>query len=176
MPDRVAVYTVGRLCERPGCFPPPELWPHFEVTAGGMQEDMEVFTRAVMARDAEAVFVQCLLTQPLRERGLLLRAVAAVRQAAEGLPVVSGLVRRQEGWRKLDEVGGHGLHAAEDDVEVLLDGAVFGWRDVEGLLRIFDRRAPKVVLERHGVPLVDVDWREDVPPALAAQWGELMTR
>lgn len=175
MPDRVAVYTVGRMEERPGCFPPPELWPHFEVDAGGMQEDMEVFTRAVMERDDAAVFVQVLLTQPLRERGLLRRAVLAVRGAEAGLPVVSGLVRREEGWRRLDERGGWaGEHAGADDVEVVLDGAVFAWRNVPELLRIFDRRGRKVVLERRGVPLVDVDWREDVPRALAAVWGEMM--
>lgn len=174
VPCSVAVYTVGRWEERPSCFPPPALWPHFEADGrGGMQGDLELFTRAMMARDEDALFVLCQLTQPLRERGLLTRAVELVRDEWQ-LPVVSGINSRTDGWRVMDDDGRHGAHAPDDARVIRLDGAVYAWRGVEALLRIFDPNARKVVLERFAVPAVDVDWREDVPPALAAQWAELM--
>lgn len=168
------VHIVGPLSERPATFPPPETWPHHPLEPRGMAEDMETITRRILRCDPEPLCIQLLLTQPLREPHLLHRVIAAARAADPTLPTITATNRISTTWRALDTAGAHGTHPPTADTrEILLDGAAYAWRTITALRRIFDPAAPKNILERHGVPLCDIDYQEDIPPALPAQWAAL---
>lgn len=169
-----SVHIVGPMAERPAAFPPPDIWPQYALTPRSMQEDMETITRHILHRDPAPLFIQILLTQPLREPGLLARTIAAARAADPTIPTITATNRIRTTWRTLDAHGTHGDHpATADDRELLLDGAAYAWQTIPALLRIFDKNAPKNILERHGVPLCDIDYPEDIPHALGSQWASL---
>lgn len=168
------VHIVGPSSERPAAFPPPETWPHHPLEPRGMLEDMEEITHRIIRRDPAPLCIQLLLTQPLREPGLLRRVIAVSRAADPTLPTITATNRISTTWRALDAQGAHGIHpptAATRDI--LLDGAAYAWSTLTALRRIFDPAAPKNILERYGVPLCDIDYAEDLPPALSAQWAAL---
>lgn len=166
--EPVRLYVVGSADELPAPLPPAVRY--LNILTGSHARDVEE-AEAQIAPSATDVMVLAQLTQPLRERGLLHRAVDACRRS--GRATVTATPEETHAWRELDGNGSWRPQVAVD--APLLDGALYAWPRGRSC-DIFDPRAPHTVVERRRIRLiVDVDEAADVPPALAAAWAELMT-
>lgn len=102
------------------------------------------------------MFVLLQLTQPIRPKGMLQRAVDLYLES--GKTVISATRMRNMQWRVLNE---NGCWSAKDEEPVLFyDGRIYVWGDGEK----YDHNSiekPHAVLSYDGTQLVDVDYKED---------------
>lgn len=167
LPDRVECWWVGDPAEIPADAPP--LWQVLDIKTGSHRGDIEEACRHIAWQDNAAKFVLIQLTQPLRSRGLLRRAVTAL-DAAE--PVVSVTYRRPEGWR----IPGSTAKKSEA-FRAHVDGQIYAWKTPAGLDAIFDSPERCNYLDSCQQALIaDIDYPADLPPNLPGLAGALLTR
>lgn len=102
------------------------------------------------------MFVLLQLTQPIRPKGMLQRAVDLYLES--GKTVISATRMRNMQWRVLNE---NGCWSAKDEETVLFyDGRIYVWGDGEKCDHNSIEK-PHAVLSYDGTQLVDVDYKED---------------
>lgn len=168
MEEPVQVYTVGDRAEFP--FRLPAAWRH-------VKSRLESHRAALELAEAEAhpaegdVCALVQLTQPLREHGLLERAVSVVRRGGYASCITASPAPRED-WRCLDAQGGFGRKVHEP--VRLADGQLYAWQPGH-VADIFSPEARHgVVITEHRWGVVDINEPGDMPPALAAMAGELL--
>lgn len=105
------------------------------------------------------LYVLCQLTQPLRERGLLKRVIEQYKKNRK--TIISATKVRDTRWRLVDKQGR--WNTKTDDKVLLHDGVIYAWSDGH-LGDIYDKDCPHdVIVSSDRIPLVDVDYQEDLP-------------
>lgn len=126
-----------------------------------MQADIEQVEREYPAD----VSVLLQLTQPLRERGLLMRTLEQFRR--NGRTIVSATRMRDQRWRVLNC---NGVWYEKDTVftdqengwVLLHDGVIYAWERGKAH-EIFERTRPHdIVISSEVLPLIDVDYQEEL--------------
>ena len=166
--EAVQVYTVGDRAEFP--FRLPAAWLHIKTRVESHKDALEQAEKtATPAPDDVCVLVQ--LTQPLREHGLLERAVSIMRHGAHPSCISVSDAPRND-WRSVDTEGRFG--SKTHDAVFAADGQLYAWR-AGHVADIFTPDAPHcIVRTEHRWGIVDINERGDIPPALNAMAGELL--
>lgn len=133
-------------------------------------QEVEDALQSIGMLAANDVLVLCQLTQPLRRRGLLADVVRGARALGAAATYT---VAPLDTWR-LVHAGGWEPHAGCD--ARWHDGALYAWTPghLADAVRPDTHCSRRMMICNYHGPVVDIDRREDVPPALAAQWAELM--
>lgn len=167
MEEQVQVYTVGERSELPLRLPVG--WRHIRTACRNHKEDVET-AESRIAPNAEDVMLLLQLTQPLREHGLLERAVHCIRAGHECC--VSAAELPDNKWRLVDDNGS--WSKKELGTQLLADGQLYAWRPGHSA-DIFNPQARHmVILSKHRWGLIDIDVADDMPPALDMMVAKLM--
>lgn len=105
------------------------------------------------------LYVLCQLTQPVREKGLLLRTVQLFEKNHR--TIISGTKLPDNRWRVLNEDGV--WESKTDSRAVYHDGVIYAWEGGK-LKEIYERETPHdVIVSSEFLPLIDIDYKEDMP-------------
>lgn len=133
-----------------------------EAPCVSQQEDLQ------LAEDTYPADVHVLLqlTQPIRERGLLLRTIEQFKE--NGRTIISGTLMPNMCWRAVDENGV--WSPKKGGRTVYHDGVIYAWG--RGMLHeVYERETPHdLIISSERLPLVDIDYREDIPEDLDILW------
>lgn len=168
MEEPVQVYTVGVRSELPLRIPVG--WRHIHTHTPGHMKDVQSAEEQI-APAAGDVMVLLQVTQPLREHGMLERAVRLIQDGNDCC--VSAAESPKTDWRQLNTDNGNWGTKAEG-TQLLMDGQIYAWKPGHAA-DIFNPQARHmVVLSQHRWGTVDVDVPQDIPPALSAMAAELL--
>ena len=167
MEEPVQVYTVGERAELPLRLPVG--WRHIRTAGTGHQADIE-YAEKQIAPGADDVLVLVQVTQPLREAGLLARAVRAIRGGAGSCASVTE--QPDDAWRTVQGQGRWSGKTAEK--RHVVDGQIYAWKP--GMAgSIFSPGTDHALIQgsqRWGY--VDIDVPADLPPGLKGMAAELL--
>ena len=167
MEEDVKVYTVGERTELPLRLPVG--WQHIRTEGESHQADIEL-AEAQISPAAEDVMVLVQVTQPLREPGLIDKAIRAIHDGA--VCCVSVTEQREDSWRTVQ--GSGNWNNKSEQKRHVVDGQIYAWKPgyVE---KIFSPTANHALIsssQRWGY--VDIDERSDLPPGLKAMAADLL--
>lgn len=170
----VQVLTCGPLSARPAGL--PSTWEHFDTPHGLSQHTLLCLAMQHVQATQGDRFVLAQLTQPLRCRGLLSLFLDALRHAPAGQPAVTVTPRHtSDEWRVILPSGGWVSAPEQPAHELLVDGQLYGWRTYDELANIYSPSSPKAtVLSGQTWGYVDIDYSDDMPPALSAMAASLL--
>lgn len=172
--DPGQVLTCGPLSARPTSL--PSTWEHYDTPHGLSQYTLLSQAMQHVQPTQGDLFVLTQLTQPLRCRGLLPRFLDALRHAPLGQPAVTVTPRHSsDEWRVISPSGGWAPAPEHPCHELMVDGQLYGWRSQDELSNIYSPAAPKAtVLSGQTWGYVDIDYSDDMPPALSAMAASLL--
>lgn len=163
------VYTVGKRSELPLRLPTG--WNHIRTTTHNHQADVEYAEKQINPSEND-VMVLVQITQPLREHGLLERAMLTIHQ---GSPCcVTATECASDSWRMMDIDGCWGAQRAEKGMA--MDGQLYAWKPGHVADVFNPQTRHDVVLTNHRWGIVDVDVFEDIPPALPSMAADLLLK
>lgn len=120
----------------------------------------DILTAARQYNEAD-IFVHLQLTQPVRQRGLLKKAIQAYLDTH--IPVISATMMYDESWRVLNKHGNWKGNCKDYDKKVAhYDGAIYVWQP-DNLKNVFNKDAQHIVIIQDLPWLIDVDYKDDVP-------------
>lgn len=113
------------------------------------------------------------LTQPVREASLLARTITQIKFSG-GKTLISATECRDDSWRVLNT---NGVWSSKTDRKCLKhDGVIYAWAQGNSH-EIFERTTRHdVIISTSTLPMVDVDYREDVPLDLDVLFEEALRR
>lgn len=167
MEDEVQVYTVGERSQLPLRLPVG--WRHIRTAGESHQADIEL-AENLISPSPEDVMVLVQVTQPLREPGLIDKAIRAIRAGADSC--VSVTEQREDSWRSVQGAS-HWGNKLEKKRHVV-DGQIYAWKPGQ-VKKIFTPTASHTFIsssQRWGY--VDIDERSDLPPGLKAMAADLL--
>lgn len=169
--DEVAVYTVGKRSELPLVL--PKKWKHIPTACEDHLADLEYAESLIQPSDGD-VCVLLQLTQPIREQYLLTRAIDCIKAGNECCITASAHV--EDTWRKIVQNGTWDSKNNRDYEESIfkLNGQLYAWKP-GNVSAIFDPYCPHKVLRTNSSwGIVDIDYKQDIPPALASMWATVL--
>lgn len=167
--DEVAVYTVGRRSELPLVL--PKKWKHIPTACKDHRADLEYAESLIRPADGD-VCVLLQVTQPIREQYLLTRAVECIKAGNECC--ITASVHVEDTWRKIIQDGAWAGRNTRDYKESIfkLNGQLYAWKP-GNVGAIFDPSCRHKVLRTNSSwGIVDIDYRQELPPALSAMWAD----
>lgn len=165
--EPVQVYTVGERTQLPLRLPVG--WRHIRTAGEGHQSDIE-FAEKKISPAVDDVLLLVQVTQPLREPGLIDKAVRAIRGGAESC--VSVTEQPDDTWRTVLGAG----HWGEKTMQRrhVVDGQIYAWRPGH-VSRIFSSGVNHTLISSAQCwGYVDIDSRGDLPPGLKAMAADLL--
>lgn len=167
MEEAVQVYTVGERTQLPLRLPVG--WRHIRTAGESHQADVELAEKEI-APTPEDVMVLIQVTQPLREPGLIDKAVRAIREGAECCVSVSE--QWDDSWRAVQGSGQWGDKTEQK--RHVVDGQLYAWKSGHAC-RIFKPACNHALISSgQNWGYVDIDTRADLPPGLKAMAAELL--
>ncbi|MBQ5664261.1 MAG: glycosyltransferase family 29 protein [Akkermansia sp.] len=167
MEEEVKVYTVGERTQLPLRLPVG--WQHIRTEGESHQADIES-AENLISPSPEDVMLLVQVTQPLREPGLIDKAVRAIREGADSC--VSVTEQREDSWRTVQGAGHWGNKTGQK--RHVVDGQIYAWKPGH-VEKIFSPTASHALIsssQRWGY--VDIDERSDIPPGLKAMAADLL--
>ena len=165
--EQVRVYTVGERSELPLRLPVG--WTHIHTDCRNQQNDVEAAERYIKpASDDVMVLVQ--VTQPLREHGLLERAVHCIRAGHSCCTTAAHCPSSD--WRRVNNNGSWGKK--DSSVQLITDGQLYAWKPGH-IAEVFTPSARHmIILTKHRWGVVDIDELGDIPPGMDAMAAALL--
>jgi hypothetical protein len=169
--DEVAVYTVGKRSELPLVL--PKKWKHIPTACEDHLADSE-YAESLIQPAADDVCVQLLVTQPIREQYLLSRAIDCIK--AGNVCCITASAHVEDAWRKIAQNGTWAGKIKRDYREAIfkINGQLYAWKP-GNVSAIFDPYCPHKVLRTNSSwGIVDIDYKQDIPPALSSMWASVL--
>lgn len=169
--DEVAVYTVGKRSELPLVL--PKKWKHIPTACEDHLADLEYAESLIQPADGD-VCVLLQVTQPIREQYLLTRAIDCIEAGNECC--ITASVHANDTWRKIIQDGAWTCKHTNyyRDSIFKLNGQLYAWKP-GNVGVIFDPACPHKVLRTNSSwGLVDIDYKQELPPALDSIWASVL--
>lgn len=169
--DEVAVYTVGKRSELPLVL--PKKWKHIPTACEDHLADLEHAESVIQPADGD-VCVLLQVTQPIREQYLLTRAIDCIKAGNECC--ITASVHANDTWRKIIQNGAWTCKHTNyyRDSIFKLNGQLYAWKP-GNVGAIFDPACPHKVLRTNSSwGIVDIDYKQELPPALASMWASVL--
>lgn len=169
--DEVAVYTVGKRSELPLVL--PKKWKHIPTACEDHLADLE-YAESLVHPAADDVCVLLQVTQPIREQYLLARAIDCIKAGNECC--ITASVHAEDTWRKIIQNGAWTCKHTNyyRDASFKLNGQLYAWKP-GNVSTIFDPSCPHKVLRTNSSwGIVDIDYKQELPPALASMWASVL--
>jgi hypothetical protein len=118
--------------------------------------------------------VQLLVTQPIREQYLLSRAIDCIK--AGNVCCITASAHVEDAWRKIAQNGTWAGKIKRDYREAIfkINGQLYAWKP-GNVSAIFDPYCPHKVLRTNSSwGIVDIDYKQDIPPALSSMWASVL--
>lgn len=158
--EDVTVHTVGRRSELPLRL--PHSWLHINTECVSHLEDIEYAEKQISPKEGD-VMVLAQVTQPVREPFLLEQCIDCIRRGHKSCITVANL--DSSSWRTVIDTR---WNKKTEESELKISGQLYAWRP--GFCKdIFDPHSDHgIVFTNSSWGLIDIDKREQVPPALSA--------